>query len=343
MTPAPHDLLTRLLKEVSRSWYLSLSVLPPSVRSQIGLAYLLARTTDTVADTEIVPLEQRLHLLDLLRRRILGESEAGLDFNELAKRQGSSAERELLLRSEESVRLLPHFSEMDRALIRKLLTTICSGQELDLRRFAGGSDKHVIALQTDAELEDYTYRVAGCVGEFWTSLCRAHVFPSAPLEEPLLIRRGVEFGKGLQLVNILRDLPADLRKGRCYLPSQELQKHSLTPSDLLRPESEAKLRPLYNSYLDRAEHWLDSGSAYTLSLPWRCVRVRLACAWPILIGRGTLDRLRSGVILDPNRTIKVARNEVYRIMAASLLLYPCPTLWRRLFRVTTPESGRPKA
>jgi len=43
-----------LLKATSRSFYLTLRVLPAAVRSQIGLAYLLARTTDTIADTELV-------------------------------------------------------------------------------------------------------------------------------------------------------------------------------------------------------------------------------------------------------------------------------------------------
>jgi farnesyl-diphosphate farnesyltransferase len=48
--------LTDLLKATSRSFYLTLRVLPAAVRPQISLAYLLARTTDTIADTEIVPL-----------------------------------------------------------------------------------------------------------------------------------------------------------------------------------------------------------------------------------------------------------------------------------------------
>ena len=63
--------LNDLLKATSRSFYLTLRVLPAAVRPQIGLAYLLARTTDTIADTELVPLEQRLDALKRLRERIL--------------------------------------------------------------------------------------------------------------------------------------------------------------------------------------------------------------------------------------------------------------------------------
>ena len=52
-----HQLLTSLLRDVSRSFYLTLRILPSGIRQQIGLAYLLARTTDTIADTELLPLE----------------------------------------------------------------------------------------------------------------------------------------------------------------------------------------------------------------------------------------------------------------------------------------------
>ena len=53
--------LNDLLKATSRSFYLTLRVLPAAVRPQIGLAYLLARTTDTIADTELVALDSRNH------------------------------------------------------------------------------------------------------------------------------------------------------------------------------------------------------------------------------------------------------------------------------------------
>ena len=89
---------------------------------------------------------------------------------------------------------------------------------MDLSRFAKASDKKIIALETAVDLDDYTYRVAGCVGGFWTKLCRAHLFPRAKLDEEQFMVDGIRFGKGLQLVNILRDLPEDLKKGRCYLP-----------------------------------------------------------------------------------------------------------------------------
>src|SRR5207249_12306750 len=105
-----------------------------------------------------------------------------------------------------------------------------------------------------------------------------------------LLANGVLFGKGLQLVNILRDLPADLQQGRCYLPGGRLRALGLKPADLLDPANEPRLRPLYDSYLDLAQGHLHAGWAYTNALPGRNPRLRLACAWPILIGLETIKR-----------------------------------------------------
>ena len=324
-------LLTDLLRQVSRSFYTTLRVLPGAVRRQIGLAYLLARATDTIADTALVPLEQRLAALRLLRERIMGIHQKPIDFGQLAQQQGSPAERVLLERTEEALATLAGFAEPDQQLIREVLETITSGQELDLIRFAGASANNIVALKTGSELDDYTYRVAGCVGEFWTKMCRAHLFPTAPLDDARLLADGVRFGKGLQLVNILRDLPADLRQGRCYLPVEKLHGAGLRPSDLLRHEVEPKFRPLYNSYLDQASEHLAAGWSYTNALPCSSVRVRLACAWPILIGVRTLARLRVENVLDDGQRVKISRAEVRNIFVRSILSYPFSGQWRRLF------------
>src|SRR5882724_12005598 len=255
------DLLTTLLKQVSRSFYLTLRVLPAAIRPQIGVAYLLARATDTIADTEIIPVEARLRDLDALRERILRKRTTPLDFGEASG--SDDAEGILLKRIEEVLRLLNQCSLPDQQRIREVLETITSGQALDLTRFASASANHIVVLKSDQELDDYTYRVAGCVGEFWTRICRAHLFPKAKLDDAALLANGVRFGKGLQLVNILRDLPVDLRPGRCYLPGPDLAACGLKAADLLRPESQSRLRPLYDRWLDRADAYLRAGWTYT--------------------------------------------------------------------------------
>lgn len=327
------ELLTSLLKEVSRSFYLTLRVLPSEVRAAIGLAYLLARATDTIADTSVVPVAERLAALDRLRDRIVGASATPPDL-EACLAAGNSgatpAELTLLRRLPEALTLLDATEPEDRQRIRRVLITITSGQQLDLQRFAGATSGHMVALANDAELDDYTYRVAGCVGEFWTAMCRARLFPGVSLDEGTLMTNGVRFGKGLQLVNILRDLPKDLRLGRCYLPIDWLSTHGLQPQDLLDPGNMPRFRPFYTNYLKQAETLLADGWAYTNLLPADQRRVRLACAWPILIGQRTLALLRDANVLDPAHRVKVSRSEVRGLLLRSLLSLPFPGPWNRL-------------
>lgn len=323
--------LNNLLKATSRSFYLTLRALPGAVRPQVGLAYLLARTTDTIADTEIVSVPGRLEALEALRGRILGTTSRLLDFGQLSQGCALPAEKVLLERVEESLRLLGELAEPDRQLVREVLRIIISGQELDLKRFAGATADAIVALETEDETDDYTYRVAGCVGEFWTRICRGHLFPKAPVDLDFLLRNGVRFGQGLQWVNILRDIPRDLRNGRCYLPRQTLVKAGLSPGDLLAPASHARFAPLYHQWLDKAGGHLAAGWDYTNALPYGQVRLRLACAWPILIGVRTLRKLREGNVLDDSRQIKVSRPELRTLIRRSILLYPWPSAWLNQF------------
>src|SRR5947209_9221272 len=124
-----------------------------------------------------------------------------------------------------------------------------------------------------------------------------------------MVERGIRFGKGLQLVNILRDIPADLATGRCYLPSPALQIVGLSPQDLLNRENEPKLRPVYNKWVETAEAHLKVAWQYVMDLPRSWWRLRLACAWPVLIGVRTLDLLKTGNVLNADARIKVSRSE----------------------------------
>lgn len=336
MTRAMRPDLNELLRSVSRSFYLTLRVLPGAIRPQIGLAYLLARATDTIADTDLVSPEERVKALAQLRDRILDGSRESLDLSRFMAPPAAASdpvpsERILLQRINTILAVLPTFSSPDQERIRSVLETITSGQMLDLKRFADASSEHVIALQTDEELDDYTYRVAGTVGEFWTKLCLARLLPSAKFDEAQLLRNGIRFGKGLQCVNILRDLARDLQSGRCYIPETRLAEVGLTPASLLDPANESRFRPVYDAWLDRATAHLEAGWSYTNALPYGQVRLRLACSWPVLIGIATIRKLRTARVLDASQRVKVSRAEITAILRRSVLLYPWRSRWEALF------------
>jgi farnesyl-diphosphate farnesyltransferase len=337
------DLTSALLKRVSRSFYLSLAVLPSAVRPTIGLAYLLARAADTIADTRLIERHARITHLDAFRAEMTGASEPRR-LHAIAAAVGSGslpAERTLLERLPDCFRALRALPPDDRDRVRKVIETIVEGMTEDLRLFPGEDEGKLAAIETREDLDRYTYLVAGCVGEFWTDVHVAHRPRLRGWDLPAMRQLGIRFGKALQLTNVLRDVPRDLRHGRCYLPRQDLARLGLSPHDLLDPAAAPAARPLLAELLDLALGHYEAGWQYTFAIPKAETRMRLACAWPLLIGLRTLELLaRSPNWLDPTANLKVPRVRVYGLMARSLVtVWSTRTLARQARRLRARIGG----
>src|SRR5687767_6149871 len=106
-----------------------------------------------------------------------------------------------------------------------------------------------------------------------------------------------------------------------------LERGSLSAEDLLDPANEQRLRPAYDELLSVVEEHLKVAWSYVLALPRTWVRLRVACALPVLIGVKTLNKLRTANVLNPDTRIKVSRAEVKRIMRETVLFYPLGSVW----------------
>jgi farnesyl-diphosphate farnesyltransferase len=330
--PARALLLGPLLRGVSRSFYLTLRILPAGMRDPTGLAYLLARAADTIADTSLIPPEQRLELLLSLRNQINGASDEGALSRiamEVAAQQRHSDEKVLLESLGTALTVLTQLSESDREAVCDIVTTLTKGMEFDLRTFPSEYSGQIVALQELDELDHYTYMVAGCVGEFWTKMTYRHMpgtFNGAP---ETMLDRSIRFGQALQMTNVLRDCGKDLRIGRCYLPATMLNRFGLSPHDLLLPNASLRARPLMFELVRKTLGYFHQAVEYTLAIPAFSVRLRLACLWPILIGLETLLLLvYNDDWLDPGRVSKMRRGDVYRVIACSVPLVASNRLLR---------------
>ena len=331
-------LLKDVLKGVSRSFYLTLRVLPKNLREPIGLAYLLARTADTLTDRHRRAgfTGARLEGLVVLRSQLVGPADASV-LRKLAAQSmdgdPSPEDRALFGSLVECFALLESFDIADREQVRWVVDKLTQGMEMDLTSFPAEDSGELAALATGAHLDRYTYLVAGCVGEFWTRITVAHASTLKWWDVAQMSETGVRFGKALQLTNVLRDIPRDLRAGRCYLPADELAKAGLSPEALLDPSNETRVREVLIPWMQAALGHFQAAEEYLLAVPSRSVRLRLACLWPLLLGLATLARLaRSGKWLDPDSTVKVSRSWVYRMMFLSLPAICSNTLLRRWVR-----------
>jgi farnesyl-diphosphate farnesyltransferase len=336
------DLTSALLKRVSRSFYLSLAVLPAAVRPTIGLAYLLARAADTIADTRLYERRARIPHLEAFRAAIdAAEPRPLAGLPTAVGLLSLAAERDLLERLPDCLAALGALPPEDRGRVQTLIQTITQGMIDDLCQFPGEDEGTLAAIETRQDLDRYTYLVAGCVGEFWTEVHVAHRPRLRSWNVPAMRRLGVRFGKALQLTNVLRDVPRDLRHGRCYLPRQDLARLGLSPQDLLDPGAASAARPLLRELLGVALDHYEAGWQYTFAIPRAETRMRLACAWPLLIGLRTLDLLaRSPNWLAPAVTLKVPRARVYALMVHSLAtVWSTRALGRQARRLRARISG----
>lgn len=273
-----------ILRRTSRSFYLTLRVLPRRVREELSQAYLLARATDTLADASGESVSQRLRVLRSARECLGEPAIAGLHVEAWAGAPSDEAERELIKVLPELWRGMSATAPDVRALRQKVMSHILEGQIFDLERFSGGSPP----LNVE-EVERYTYLVAGSVGEFWTDLCarRLGEFSTGNFAE--MRRVACRFGQGLQLVNMLRDRVEDARIGRVYL----------------RPGTEV-------FYTAKARLYLREVEEYVAAL--RHGRLRLAVILPAMIGLRTLDLLEENPVEGSERPQKISREDVRKIL-----------------------------
>lgn len=335
MTTAAANSIGRLrgpvLRSVSRSFYLSVRTLPKRLRDPVALGYLLARASDTIADTTELKADLRAEKLRGVAHAIQDQTDKDVIVDlagSFAPLQKNESERALIESLPACLDWLDRLDAADRDEIRSLLEKINRGQLGDLEHFQ--NPKQIVALEKSADLDEYTYLVAGCVGEFWTRLCFRHLRKFATRDESEMLELGKRYGMGLQLINILRDAGADLRAGRCYFPKEELDAARMEASQILRePE---RFQSIYGKWREKAERGIECGIEYSRAI--RSWRVRAATVLPALIGARTLALLRNSGATVLHRQIKMPRREV-RAMIASLMVTfasrsQIDTMFRRL-------------
>jgi len=211
--------LEDLLEKTSRTFALSIPVLPEPTRREVMIAYLLFRIADTFEDASHWPPEDRIAALAdfkaLLRNDDRPRAEAlarsWVDRN-VASHAGY---RELM--AETPFVLDAFFALSPGAVppIREHVGRSADGMASIVARTRDGS----LTLHSVGELQDYCYLVAGIVGEMLSELFLLDR-PALSGIAAYLRERAATFGEALQLVNILKDSDDDAEEGRRYLPEE---------------------------------------------------------------------------------------------------------------------------
>jgi phytoene synthase len=188
---------TTITRKSASNLALAFVLLPKPKRRAMSALYAFCRQVDDVADEESRPLEQRRAALAAWRQDLRLACAGG------APSFPVTCELQPVI----ALYRLPfdHFDELIRGV----------EMDLDISRYP-----------TFADLEQYCYRVASVVG-----LLSVEIFGYL---DPQCRQYAVYLGKALQLTNILRDVRGDAQRGRIYLPLSELERHGVSPEEVLR-------------------------------------------------------------------------------------------------------------
>jgi farnesyl-diphosphate farnesyltransferase len=274
-----------ILGSVSRTFALTIPLLPPAIEMVVGNTYLLCRIVDTIEDAaELSPAEKQV-LSKLFLDAVLGTIPVAsfvtpcLD----ALRDYSNVdELDLIAHTPTVLRILHTFPSRDHVAISRCVSIMSEG----MSHFHNRQTQE--GLKDLAEFEEYCYVVAGVVGELLTTIFGYHSPEFANHihgHEDLALA----FGQALQMTNILKDSPEDCARGVSWKPAQ------MSQTELLKIAYE-KLR---------------GSLSYILLIPKNETGMRRFCLLAFGLAVMTLEKIAAGKEFSNKSQVKLSRNTVW--------------------------------
>ncbi len=256
-------------RKQARNFYYGLKLMPGEKRPAMYAVYAWMRTADDLAD-QPGDASTKIERLEAFRRNTI----AAIDPKALPERQAIQPDGD----SHRFDLLWPAVRQtIDRFHIPgQYLHAMIDGQLLDQYRNR---------YETFEQLYDYCYKVASVVGLVCITVWG---YRGGPATQKLAEYRGV----ALQLTNILRDLVEDARRGRVYLPAEELAEfgydHDSLVQRLLGGGADGSFEQLLGQQVARARHYYELSDSLEKQIDPSC---RATCWTMMRIYRRLLDKI----------------------------------------------------
>jgi farnesyl-diphosphate farnesyltransferase len=310
-----NEFCREILPAVSRTFALSIRILPGDLGAAVRCAYLICRIADTIEDEPVLPAEQKAELLDVLAGCFATERTVDDFVRRSADISGDAAHVRLVRNSDlvfVAFRALPAAT---RDHVARWVGEMIAGMRKFVLAYPRG-----IRIQTLDEYKEYCYYVAGTVGYLLTDLWHEHSSSIGTRQYEVLRNRCRAFAEALQTVNILKDVARDAEhENSIYIPEQLLVAHGSAHATILASSRDDQNRAALATLVQLAWHDLDQATAYLLAIPRRAVSIRLFCALPLLFAYATLrDLTRTPDSLARRAVVKISRAEVKSLTLLSI-------------------------
>ena len=209
-----------ILGSVSRTFALTIPLLPPSIEKVVGNTYLLCRIVDTIEDAADLSAQTKQSLSALFLDAVLEKAPVETFVQpclDALKNYSNQDELDLITHTPTVLRILHTCSSQDQLAVSRCVSIMSEGMSF----FHGKQNQ--AGLQDLSEFERYCYVVAGVVGELLTTIFSNHS-PTFKKQISGHEDLAIAFGQALQMTNILKDSPEDKARGVSWKPVNTSQK-----------------------------------------------------------------------------------------------------------------------
>jgi farnesyl-diphosphate farnesyltransferase len=203
-----------ILESVSRTFALTIPLLPANLEKVVGNTYLLCRIVDTIEDAVCIDPKTKQVLSTLFVKTVLDSSYSEEFVKEsliALLHHPNHDEKDLIKNIPRILRVLQSCDEKQRHAVAQCVQIMSEGMSYFHVR------QNQVGLEDLKEFEKYCYVVAGVVGEMLTTVFALHspAFAKAISGKESL---AIAFGQALQMTNILKDSPEDRLRGVSWKP-----------------------------------------------------------------------------------------------------------------------------
>lgn len=327
-----------LLKGVSRTFALTIPVLPRALYPVVANGYLLCRIIDTIEDEPALDAEQKRHFCHLFKQVTAGRASAAQFASALYPCLSAAtlpAEHELIQQAPRVIDVLFSFNSAQRKALTDCVAIMSEGMAAFQQQARGAT-----GLQDIETLNRYCYYVAGVVGEMLTQLF-CDYSPAIARHRERMLALSVSFGQGLQMTNILKDIWDDLAQGRCWLPRDVFAQQGYDLDRLAPGQTNTAFSAGLEQLIGLAARHLANALEYVLLIPKQETGLRNFCLWALGMAVLTLRKINRHRRFSSGNEVKISRRSVKATVLTSRVTAGHDTLLRTLFRLS--QLGQPAA
>ena len=302
--------LRETLRNVSRTFAISIEQLPSTLREAVTIAYLLFRVSDCLEDHAELEASRKAELLRMWAQALLDNLPVTSLTNAIAYLDESDPE---VYVAQHAAPLLAALHRLPKPIQESIIDHVHQ-TSLGMARW----QEHGPFVETEEEMDDYMFEVAGRVGYMLTDLFGWYS-PLIRERKAQLRPLAREFGLALQTVNIIRGMRKDYERGWVFVPRTFYEPLGLTRDGLFAKENNVLALQVIARLADKAERHLLNGLQYIIHIPPIHYRIRLACTWPLFFAIKTLAVSRDNIHVILNEA-KITRAEVMKIIRNTTLM-----------------------